>query len=170
MCQFCSHVAVSVRELSSEIPASHTGQGLNALCFKATRKEFRKNYHYSNTSLYIQQATSRAKNWDHICSMTVPESGNSVFAVVTCSLISVAEMSNAAVWLGARSWKIVDCMTDCSNERYINLWTKKLDSEREGEWLGERWIIWWTLSDFVKKRNNSCGKLIIFLFLEIKLF
>lgn len=61
MCQFCSHVAVSVREFSSEIPASHTGHGLNGLCFKATSKEFRKNYHYSNTSLYIQ-ATSRVKN------------------------------------------------------------------------------------------------------------
>ena len=61
MFQFCSHVPVSVREFSSEIPASNTGQGLNGLCFKATSKEFKKNDHYSNTFLYIQ-ATSRDKN------------------------------------------------------------------------------------------------------------
>ena len=61
MCQFCSHLAVSVREFSLKIPASRTGHGLNGLCFKAASKEFKKNYHYSNTSLYIQ-ATSRVKN------------------------------------------------------------------------------------------------------------
>jgi hypothetical protein len=52
---------VSVREFSSEIPASNTGHGLSGLCFKAASKEFKKNYYYSNTSLYIE-ATSWGKN------------------------------------------------------------------------------------------------------------
>jgi hypothetical protein len=42
MFHFRSYVAVSVREFSSEIPASHTGYGLNGLCFKTASKEFRK--------------------------------------------------------------------------------------------------------------------------------
>jgi len=52
---------MSDREFSLEIPASHTGHGLNGLCFRAASKEFKKNYHYSNTSLY-KEATSRVKN------------------------------------------------------------------------------------------------------------
>lgn len=57
MSQSCSRSSVPVREFSSEIPASNKGQGLSGLCFKTTSKEFKKNYHYSNTSLYTQAAS-----------------------------------------------------------------------------------------------------------------
>jgi hypothetical protein len=74
MSQSCSRRHVPVREFYSEIPASNKGHGLSGLCFKAASKEFKKNYHYSDTSLYTQ-AASRG-NRDHISFVAVLDSGN----------------------------------------------------------------------------------------------